>query len=547
MNRYEKEYAMRQVPKFFNTAGPIQPDIHYQVEPLSRFDLEEIEQLIYQRKYFILHAPRQTGKTSCLLALRDYLNARGEFIAVYANVEAGQAMRNQVDEVVKATAGTIAAEARLVLKSELPNDVLRKVVRDENTTGSNMLTTFLTALCEALDRPLVLFIDEIDALVGDSLVSVLRQIRAGYANRPAHFPQTIILCGIRDVRDYRIVLSNQDIVTGGSAFNIKAESLHLGNFSKEEIRELYMQHTAATGQEFDEACFPLIWEATEGQPWLVNALGYEVTMRMKENRDRSIRIIPEMIYRAQEQIIYRRDTHIDILIDKLREERVRNVIAPILANEDGEAEKQLKEDDIQYVVDMGLIVRDKPLRIANAIYKEIIPRELTWARQQTLIQQSAWYINPDNSINMEKLLLDFQQFFRQNADSWIEKFDYKESGPQLLLQAFLQRVVNGGGYIDREYGLGRGRTDLLITKPLTDGYGGPFQRIVLELKILRGNIDTTIQKGLEQTTGYIDTCGGTINEGHFILFDRTPGKPWEEKLWHRTEEYAGRKIEVWGM
>ena len=547
MNRYEKEYAMRQVPKFFNTAGPIQPDIHYQVEPLSRFDLEEIEQLIYQRKYFILHAPRQTGKTSCLLALRDYLNARGEFIAVYANVEAGQAMRNQVDEVVKATAGTIAAEARLVLKSELPNDVLRKVVRDENTTGSNMLTTFLTAFCEALDRPLVLFIDEIDALVGDSLVSVLRQIRAGYANRPAHFPQTIILCGIRDVRDYRIVLSNQDIVTGGSAFNIKAESLHLGNFSKEEIRELYMQHTAATGQEFDEACFPLIWEATEGQPWLVNALGYEVTMRMKENRDRSIRIIPEMIYRAQEQIIYRRDTHIDILIDKLREERVRNVIAPILANEDGEAEKQLKEDDIQYVVDMGLIVRDKPLRIANAIYKEIIPRELTWARQQTLIQQSAWYINPDNSINMEKLLLDFQQFFRQNADSWIEKFDYKESGPQLLLQAFLQRMVNGGGYIDREYGLGRGRTDLLITKPLTDGYGGPFQRIVLELKILRGNIDTTIQKGLEQTTGYMDTCGGTINEGHFILFDRTPGKPWEEKLWHRTEEYAGRKIEVWGM
>ncbi|MDE6349105.1 MAG: ATP-binding protein [Bacteroides sp.] len=538
---------MRQLPKFFNTAGPIQPDIHYNVDPLARIELDEIEQLIYQRKYFVLHAPRQTGKTSCLLALRDYLNARGEFIAVYANVEAGQAMRNRVDEVVKTTAGTIASEARLILQSELPNDVLREVVRDENTTGSNMLTTFLTRLCEALDRPLVLFIDEIDALVGDSLVSVLRQIRAGYANRPARFPQTIILCGIRDVRDYRIVLSDQDIVTGGSAFNIKAESLRLGNFTKEEIRELYMQHTAATGQEFDEACFPLIWEATEGQPWLVNALGYEVTMRMKENRDRSIRIIPEMVYRAQERIIYRRDTHIDILIDKLREDRVRRVIAPILAGEMDADESLMPQDDVQYVADMGLITLDKPRRIANAIYKEIIPRELTWTTQSGLIQQSAWYINPDNSINMEKLLLGFQQFFRQNADSWIEKFDYKESGPQLLLQAFLQRVVNGGGYIDREYGLGRGRTDLLITKPLTDGYGGPFQRIVLELKILRGSINTTIQKGLEQTTGYMDTCGGTINEGHFILFDRTPGKPWEEKLWHRTEEYAGRKIEVWGM
>ena len=534
------------VPKFFNTAGPIQPDIHYNVDPLKRINLDEILDLIDQRKYFILHAPRQTGKTSCLLALRDYLNAQGDYIAVYANVEAGQAARNNVEEVIRSTIGTIAERTGTVLGNDVAWNIYDELCRREGQINS-LLTSFLKRLCEALPQPLVLFIDEIDALVGDSLVSVLRQIRAGYDQRPQHFPISIVLCGVRDVRDYRIVLSNQDIITGGSAFNIKAESLRLGNFSKEEIHELYMQHTAATGQVFEEDCFPLIWEATEGQPWLVNALGYEVTMKMKENRDRSIRIIPEMIYRAQERIIYRRDTHIDILIDKLREERVRSVIAPMLANEDGEVEQHLKDDDIQYVIDLGLIVRDKPLRIANAIYKEIIPRELTWARQQTLIQQSAWYMNPDNSINMVKLLTDFQQFFRENADAWIERFDYKESGPQLLLQAFLQRVVNGGGYIDREYGLGRGRTDLLITKPLTDQYGGPFQRIVLELKILRSNIEETIQKGLVQTAGYMDKCGGTINEGHFILFDRRPNRSWEEKIWHRTEYFNGRTIEVWGM
>ena len=501
---------MRKVPKFFNTAGPIQPDIHYNVEPLSRIDLEEVEQLIYQRKYFVLHAPRQTGKTSCLLALRDYLNARGEFVAVYANIEAGQALRNDAEKVVQTTAATIADRVDTLRGGGEAAKLLR-AVRESSESSGGLLTAFLRALCESLPLPLVLFLDEIDALVGDGLVSVLRQIRAGYDQRPQHFPQTVILCGVRDVRDYRIVLSNQDIVTGGSAFNIKAKSLRLGNLTKEEIHDLYMQHTAATGQEFDEACFPMIWEATEGQPWLVNALGYEVTMEIRENRDRSVRIIPEMIYRAQENIIYRRDTHIDILIDKLREDRVRRVIAPILANEDAETETHLSDDDIQYVVDMGLVVRDKPLRIANAIYKEIIPRELTWARQQTLIQQAAWYINPDR------------------------------------LQAFLQRVVNGGGYIDREYGLGRGRTDLLITKPLTDQYGGPYQRIVLELKILRGNIEETIRKGLEQTAGYMDKCGGTINEGHFILFDRRPGRPWEEKLWHRTEQYGGREISVWGM
>lgn len=367
---------MKRVPKFFNTAGPIQSDLHYNVEPLSRIDLEEVEQLIYQQKYFVLHAPRQTGKTSCLLALRDYLNARKEFIAVYANIEAAQAARNDVEEVVHTTASTIAGRVDTLLGNREASELLQ-AIRKRGEASNSLLTTFLRELCELLPLPLLLFLDEIDALVGDGLVSVLRQIRAGYDQRPQHFPQTVILCGVRDVRDYRIVLSNQDIVTGGSAFNIKAMSLRLGNFTRENIHDLYMQHTAATGQEFAEECFPLIWEATEGQPWLVNALGYEMTMNMRENRDRSIRIIPEMIYRAQENIIYRRETHIDILIDKLREERIRNVIGPILANEDAETAGHLKDDDIQYVIDMGLITRSKPLRIANAIYKEIIPRELT--------------------------------------------------------------------------------------------------------------------------------------------------------------------------
>ena len=531
--------------RFFNTAGPNRPKEQYTIDPLSRIDLDDILMLIRQKKYFVLHAPRQTGKTSCMLALRDYLNLHGEYIAVYANVEGGQASRNDVQSVVKSTVDTLAEEVRLIIKNDTARNV-RNSVQDEGK--DSMLSTFLRRLSEALPKPLVLFIDEIDALVGDSLVSVLRQIRAGYPNRPAAFPNSIVLCGVRDVRDYRIVLSNQDIVTGGSAFNIKAESLHLGNFSPEEVHQLYMQHTEETGQEFDEACFPMIWQATEGQPWLVNALGYEVTMHMKENRDRSVRIIPEMIYRAQEQIIYRRDTHIDILIDKLKEPRVKRVIEPILANSDEADESLIPTDDIQYVGDMGLIKREKgqTIRIANAIYREIIPRELTWSTQEMMVQQPQWYQNPDNSINMEKLLLDFQQFFRQNSDAWIGKFDYAEAGPQLLLQAYLQRIVNGGGYIDREYGLGRKRTDLLIRKPLTDGYGGPVQRIVLELKIKRGLLEKVIDDGLRQTFEYMDTVG-SVDEGHLIIFDRSKDKTWEERIWHKPYQYHDKTIIVWGM
>ena len=530
--------------RFFNTAGPQTPD-SYTIDPLSRIDLDDVLTLIRQQRYFVLHAPRQTGKTTCMLALRDYLNREDDYIAVYVNVEAGQAKRNDVDSVVRGICDNLAEEFRGIIKSDLPLQL-----RDETrqVDPSSMLSTYLRRLAEALPKPIVLFIDEIDALVGDSLVSVLRQIRAGYYNRPQSFPQSIILFGVRDVRDYRIVLSNQDIVTGGSAFNIKAESLRLGNFSRAEIHKLYMQHTHETGQQFDEACFPMIWSATEGQPWLVNALGREVTWKMRENRDRTIHIIPEMIDRAIENIIYRRDTHIDILIDKLNEPRVKRVIEPILSNSEEAAEGLIPSDDIQYVTDMGLIQRErgKNIRIANGIYREIIPRELTWSTQETLTQQPVWYLNTDNSINMEKLLTDFQQFFRQNADSWIGRFNYAEAGPQLLLQAFLQRVVNGGGYIDREYGLGRKRTDLLIRKPLTDHYGGPVQRIVLELKIKRGSLDKLIEQGLVQTAEYMDMVG-SVDEGHLIIFDRTQEKTWEERLWHRPYEHQGHTIMVWGM
>ncbi len=533
--------------RFFNTAGPQILADNYSIDPLSRFDLDEMLALIRQKRYFVLHAPRQTGKTSCLLALRDLLNSQDDYIAVYANVEGGQASRNNVENVVGATCDTIAEQFRMTLKSDLPIKI-KKELKDVKPDAK--LATFLQRLSETMPKPIVLFIDEIDALVGDSLVSILRQLRAGYANRPGSFPQSIVLCGVRDVRDYRIVLSNQDIVTGGSAFNIKAESLRLGNFSKEEIRELYMQHTRETGQQWDEACFPFVWEATEGQPWLVNALAREVTWSMKENRDRTVTITPEMLFRAKERLIYRRDTHIDQLIDKLKEPRVKRIIEPMLSDSPEADDTLIPTDDLQYVEDMGLIKRErgKPRRIANSIYQEVIPRELTYTTQDGLIQQPQWFLRPDGSIDMEKLLLDFQQFFRQNADSWIGRFDYAEAGPQLLLQAFLQRIVNGGGYIDREYGLGRKRTDLLIRKPLTDGYGGPVQRVVLELKVKRpkDGLDTMIETGLRQTWEYMDTVG-SVDEGHLIIFDRSGEKPWEERIWHKSAEYNGHPIMLWGM
>jgi len=526
--------------RFFNTAGPIQPDIHYYLPPLERLSKDEILALIASRKYFILHAPRQTGKTTCLLALVGELNRTGQYRAVYANIEPAQALREQVERAMRTILSQISDSATQFLDDPLPARRMADLLTER---GEDAFSALLKEWSQASPLPLVLMLDEVDALIGDTLISLLRQLRAGYAARPHGFPQSVILCGVRDVRDYRIHSSRtQEIITGGSAFNIKAESLRLGNFTSDEIKRLYDQHTAETGQIFTPDVFPLAWELTGGQPWLVNALAYEACWGMKENRDRARPITAEIFQQAKENLILRRDTHLDQLADKLREDRVRRVIEPILAGAQLDAQKLA--DDIQYVIDLGLIQRGADgLKVSNAIYSEIIPRELTSVTQLNFesTHRAEWYIAPDGKLDINKLLAAFQQFFREHSEHWVERFDYKEAGPQLLLQAFLQRIINGGGRIEREYGLGRKRTDLLIIW----NYPGGTQRVVLELKIARGELEKLLQAGLEQTVAYMDRSGA--GSGHLVIFDRRAGKTWEEKIWRRDETWQDHTISVWGM
>jgi len=271
----------------------------------------------------------------------------------------------------------------------------------------------------------------------------------------------------------------------------------------------------------------------------VNALGYEVCFQMEEGRERNRPITAEMIEQAKENIIMRRETHIDQLADKLQEERVRRVIEPIL--EGLKEPEQIPTDDLFYTIDLGLVKVDGQLRIANRIYQEVIPRELTYSAQVTISEQPSWYILPNGQLDMERLLSSFQEFFREHSESWVERFQYKEAGPQLLLQAFLQRIVNSGGRIEREYGLGRMRTDLIIIWPYKSG----VQKVVIELKILHTSLHNTIQEGLRQTIEYMDRCNAS--RGHLVIFDRGTDKTWEEKIFKRAEEYQGKQIMVWGM
>ena len=523
--------------RFFNTAGPIKPAKHYCIPPLERLDTDAVLALIRDEKYFVMHAPRQTGKTSGLLALCDLLNAEGDYRCVYVNVEGGQAMREDVEQVTRTILAGLASRARSIgdeFLSQAWSDILA-----EFGPGA-ALQEALTRWSEASPKPLVLLIDEIDALIGDSLLSVLRQLRAGYDSRPERFPQSVILCGVRDVRDYRIRSgSSNAIITGGSAFNIKARSLRLGDFSREEVLALLAQHTEETGQVFTPDALETIWTQTQGQPWLVNALADETCFYGEGARDRSRAITEADILDAREQLILRRETHLDQLTDKLEEERVRRVVEPLLS---GTEQSAFSTRDLEYVRDLGLVAQDLPLRIANPIYSEVVPRELTYATQTGIVQDPAWYVHGDGRLDVVKLMAAFQAFFREHSEHWVGRFQYREAGPQLLLQAFLQRIMNSGGRIDREYGLGRLRTDLLIVWP----QGDQTRKFVVECKILHKGLERTIAEGLDQTAEYMDRCAAEA--GHLVIFDRREDRRWRDKIFRdRRALDSGVEIDVWGM
>lgn len=512
--------------KEFCIAGSINPEMHYFLP--KRINWPTFDSFIESQFYFVLHAPRQSGKTTAIREYINHLNSINKYKAFYVSFEPAH-NKSSVEQTVFEILEQCKREICLQLPEEKEAlDYLTTILATRPISEASLLSFFIF-WAQKSPKPLVLFFDEVDGLCGEPLVSFLKQIRTGFPNRPKNFPQTICLVGVRDIREYRIKQRDEYELRTDSPFNITAESIRLPDFTKDDIERLYKQHTAATGQQFTDEAIDYAFYLTQGQPWLVNALAFEACFR--EILDRKKPITKEIIDKAKKTLILRRDTHLDALLERLSDKRVRVIIDAIIC---GRAESLFTRDDIDYVRDLGLVKLDE-FRIANPIYQEIIPRELSFITQSMIPDKTAWYTDGMGNLQMHKLLERFTQFYRENSIDWLKNFDYKESGPHLLLMAFLQRIMNGCGDIRREYALGNRRVDLLAL--------WKDQKIIIEIKINYGA--DTLPKGLAQTASYMDTCGAT--EGHLVIFDKDPSKSWEEKISHYDEQFNGKAITVWLM
>ncbi|MCB9539534.1 MAG: ATP-binding protein [Myxococcales bacterium] len=484
----------------FNIAGPCQADIHYVLPPLAR--LPEVRRLIDSRTYFVLHAPRQTGKTTAALQLAAHLTAEGRYTAVMLSVEVGEPFA----EPAEAEPAILKAWRRAA-SWQLPAD-LQPPPWPEDVPGTR-IGAALSAWAQHSERPLVVLLDEVDALPPRMLSSLLRQLRDGFPGRPQAFPWSLALVGMRDVRDYVLAAGGSGRRGAGSPFNVKAESITLRNFDRAEVAALYGQHTEETGQAFTEAAIDRAFELTDGQPWLVNALARQCVASLESAPGTPVDVAH--VDAAKEALILRRDTHLDSLAERLREPRIRRVIEPILA---GQTLAGVEPDDVRFALELGLVrVRDHGgVEIANPIYHEVIPRALAETAQYSLPRIEPAWLTSAGDLDEAVLLDAFLAFWRQHGEPLLGTSPYHEIAPHLVLMAFLHRVVNGGGSIEREYAIGSGRMGLCVRYRQAT--------LAMELKVWRPGAPDPLTEGLEQLDGYLAGLG--LDHGWLVIFDRRP-------------------------
>jgi len=516
--------------KTFNIAGPCRPAEHYMLPTQERCG--GLIDLIDHRQYFTIHAARQSGKTTLLLELTRQLNEAKKYYALYCSLETVQGI-GDAKEGMPAVINALRSDIKF-------HPLLRHIPfagHIDESRFNTILRESLSYFCEESDKPLVILFDEVDCLSNGTLISFLRQLRNGYINRDnIPFVHSIALVGMRNIRDYQAkIREERETLGSASPFNIVKTSKTLRNFTQDEITKLCAQHAQATGQVFSQPVAVRIYHYTQGQPWLVNAIACEIVERILQWKGR---ILPEHVEQAVQTLIMRRDTHIDSLMERLKEARVQRIVEPVILGEN--AGFSSLDDDYQYVLDLGLLrYTTRQLVPANPIYAEVIIRTLSSQVRMEIdgpdyLPDSSTYVRA-GKLDMKRLLSDFQQFWRENSESWTKRYQYVEAAPHLTLQAFLQRIVNSGGSVTREMAAGSKRLDLYVQ------YQG--SNYPIELKIRYG--EQTYQEGIEKLADYMDKL--SCQEGWLVVFDKRKHTAWKDKIFWRSSRIGEKTIHVVGV
>ncbi|MDR3230901.1 MAG: hypothetical protein LBT65_05635 [Synergistaceae bacterium] len=536
--------------RYFNITGPNREQENFSLDPLKRIDYNAIEGMIARGRYFTVCSPKQSGKTTLLLALQKKINDEGKCRCFYCNVEGAQPTDNDIASGVRLVLSRLAEGAEIDFGDSWPYQNFASILEHVGPEGALIAFFERWRMQERAPLPpIMLMLDGVDLLSGKTLASLLRQMRTGQVSGPKHFLQSAIFSGVQDVRDMDIDIGENKFLSGRGGSDIREKAIVLYNFTQNEIKELCDQYTTETSQAFQENAYSRVFALTGGRPWLVNAILCEALYEMGFGDDPSRTITYGMIEAAKDHFIARQDAYMEQLAIKLTDPSVRTTLFPILTG--GNWKRRPPREDLVYLEDLELIRRSPTgWGIPSAIYREIIPMVMGRGLKDELVHvvDRTQFVRPDGRLDFRGMIEFYQKLFCENFLTWGRRYELEGVLAQMLLFAFLHFILGDRGRMECDYALGTGRIDMSVGW----GYSLPGgerreERFVIELRLFDNtkSHDVMVLNGLAQTVAYAQPR--RAQDVFMLILDEDDTKTWYDRLFREEHEHSGMKVHVYGL
>jgi hypothetical protein len=511
----------------FNITGKIIPEKHYYVDLTPQ--IRKLMALANDGTYFVINRPRQFGKTTLLDFFARRLQASKDYAPALLSFESF-VQRTDITEIEFYTevSELIAKELNRVITISSENQHIATTIINTRRNFFN----WLGGICERLSQKLVLLIDEIDAVPETSAIGFLAGLREMYLARDrAPAPYSVCLAGVHDIKNLKARYRDETQSIGStSPFNI-AIDYELPAFSRKNIRQYFMQHTADTAQPFDEEAIDRVHHVTGGHPWLVSMLAKLLVENIVQKRKRRIQL--EHVETAIQKLLASRNPNFESLFKNARNPQFFPVVLDLLKGQ--RSRYNIQRDDIDLGVKYGIFAeKGGQLVIANLIYVQALFQHF----EEDIKDSEVGEIVAGNRLTDKRGRLDFQrvldkfQAFMQTKGAGVSKHpEFEEAFGQLLLLSYLDLLANGKGWTFKEVQSGEGRIDVLCCYKK--------QKEVVELKLWYG--ERRYEAGLNQLAKYLGN--ESLGHGYLVVFDRREAASKEYSF--KEHKVSGKKILAW--
>ena len=491
----------KKAKRYFEKSGVVDPDASYYVplENVTNMDNQDIKTMVDLGRYFSIFAPRQSGKTTYLEGFCHELEKDFTYVPIilsfqrYKNLDKDRFYQLiQKDLYIQLINRLHAVNCPKlgVVKAYLDShDLIDHISVSELFEELNGMIEF---------KKIIIFIDEFDGIPINELenfLTTLRELYQKYKKRKDKALYSVGLVGIRNITKL--------VVGGVSPFNI-ADQVKLPPFTLKNVRDLYAQYTEETNQPFTEEALKKIHEETAGQPWLANRLGSILTVDIKPETTELI--TEEDVEKAIDNLLYEENSHFDNITEKAKQ--YKETFIDVVFNG---VEYIPGDDEQSLLLTHGLIKAEgKDVRVSNPIYQKRFTRTFFRDVAGRVDVSFRRYYLPDGSLNMEKVLIDFERYIAQiGAAAFYSTNKPMEVTGKFQLTAWLYQFVSEGMgelYYERRTGLGI-MDIMLIYKE---------KKYIIETKVKR--YPGTVDEALEQLTEkYL--LPERVSHGYIVIFD----------------------------